>query len=217
MKPDAAIIFAAGFGTRMGELTRGQPKPMLEVGGAPMIDRSISLLRDAGISRLFANTHYLADRIEPHLVRRGVTPLREDPILETGGGLKAAREVLACDPIITMNPDVLWHGPNPVSTLIDAWSDNMSALLLVVPGGDADDDFSLERGEIRRKGPYRYTGVQIVRTTRLDEIPDQVFSLNDYWDLLMDSGPLHGLVYGGSWTDIGTREALADVNRRLAT
>ena len=216
MIPKAAMIFAAGFGTRMGELTRNTPKPMLSIGGRPMIDHAAGLLREAGVERLVANTHYLPEKLEPHLDDLGIVALREDPILETGGGLRAARTTLDCDPVITVNPDTIWEGANPALVLAEAWSPEMSALLMLVPTESArPGDFSLEHGRIRRKGPFLYSGLQIIRTDRLDEIAGEVFSLNRYWDHLMKSGPIHGVVYPGRWTDIGTHEALEKVNREI--
>lgn len=210
------MIFAAGFGTRMGTLTRDVPKPMLPLGGRPMVDQTIDLLREAGVARIIANTHYLPDAIRPYLERRGVAVCHEEVILDTGGGLRAALPALDCDPVLTMNPDALWQGPNPVRALTEAWRDEMQALLLLVPAPEGETgDFSLESGEIRRKGPYRYTGAQILRTGRLHEIDGPVFSLNRYWDLLLASGPVHGLLYEGHWRDIGTAEGLAEASRRL--
>ncbi len=215
MSIDAAMIFAAGFGTRMGVLTRDRPKPMLPLGGQPMIDHAIDLLREAGISRLVANTHYLPETLEAHLAERGVTTLRESPILDTGGGLKAAMSVLGNDPVITMNPDALWLGPNPVEALLAAWKPSMNGLLVLTEAETEASDFSLEHGQIQRKGRYRYTGLQVIRTDRLGEIPDTVFSLNRYWDHILSAAPLHGLVYDGAWMDIGTQAKLEAANRRI--
>lgn len=221
-RPEAAMIFAAGFGTRMGALTRDVPKPMLPLAGRPMIDHAITILRNAGVSRIVANTHYLPDLIEPYLESRGVTALREYPdILETGGGLRAALPQLGQGPVITLNPDAAWTGPNPVKALLDAWLPDMQALLLLVPQSTAmttrtDGDFSLEQGRIRRMGNYLYGGAQIIRTDRLHEIPDPVFSLNQYWDLLATTGPLHGIVHTGGWCDIGHPEGLSAAERMLS-
>lgn len=218
----SAMIFAAGFGTRMGDLTRNLPKPMLPLAGRPMIDHAVTMVRDAGIENIAANTHYLADRIDPHLHALGVTVLTETPeILDTGGGLKAALPHLGDGPVVTLNPDAAWKGANPVRTLLDAWQPKMQALLLLVPVGMAGSrrsmgDFSLEQGFIRRNGPFIYTGAQIIRTDRLGEIADPVFSLNRYWDLLADTGPIHGIVYPGQWRDIGYPEGLADAERMLS-
>ena len=221
-RPQAAMIFAAGFGTRMGDLTKETPKPMLPLAGRPMIDHAVTLVRDAGIARIVANTHYLHDRIAPHLHALGVEVLHETPeILETGGGLKAALPALGPGPVLTMNPDAAWTGPNPVEALLSAWRPEMRALLLLVPLSAAlttreDGDFSLEQGEVRRKGPYLYTGAQIIRTDALGSIPDAAFSLNRYWDLLAATGPLHGIVHDGMWCDIGRPEGLAAAERMIA-
>ena len=218
---NTAMIFAAGFGTRMGDLTRSTPKPMLPLAGRPMIDHAIDLVRDAGITRIVANTHYLADQIEPHLARRDVIAVRETPgILETGGGLKAALPHLGADPAVTLNPDAAWTGPNAISTLLSAWRPEMAALLLVIPIEKAltdrnMGDFSLENGELRRQGSYLYTGAQIIRTDRLTEIAEDSFSLNLYWDLLSKTGPIHGVVHQGGWCDIGHPKGLAAAERML--
>lgn len=220
--PASAMIFAAGLGTRMGDLTRDTPKPMLHLAGRPMIDHAVDLVRGAGIARIVANTHYLAPRIEPHLHALGVTVLREEPdILETGGGLKAALPRLDGDPVVTFNPDAAWTGPNPIRALLDHWRPEMQALLLLVPLSRArtnrtDGDFTIDGCRITRGGNFLYTGAQILRTDRLAEIPDRAFSLNRYWDLLGQTSPLHGVVHDGGWCDIGTPEGLAEAETMLA-
>ena len=120
-----------------------------------------------------------------------------------------------------MNPDAAWTGPNPVEALLSAWRPEMRALLLLVPLSAAlttreDGDFSLEQGEVRRKGPYLYTGAQIIPPAALGSIPDAAFSLNRYWDLLAATGPLHGIVHDGMWCDIGRPEGLAAAERMIA-
>lgn len=221
-RPESAMIFAAGYGTRMGDLTRNTPKPMLHLAGRPMIDRAVEMVRDAGIARVVANTHYLHDRIAPHLVQLGLSVSRETPeILETGGGLRAALPLLGSGPVLTLNPDAAWTGPNPARALIEAWRPGMQALLMLVPLDHArttrtNGDFSFEEGEIRRKGSFLYTGAQIIQTDRLAEISDPVFSLNVYWDLLAASGPVHALVHEGDWCDIGHPAGLAEAERMIA-
>ena len=55
--PDALMLYAAGFGTRMGALTRNRPKPLVEVAGRPLIDHALDLARGAKIARMVANVH----------------------------------------------------------------------------------------------------------------------------------------------------------------
>ena len=214
------MIFAAGFGTRMGSMTKSTPKPMLPLGGRPMIDHALDLAKTAGLETIFANTHYLHEKIEPHLRKAGVTVLNESPnILDTGGGLKAAADKLT-NPTATLNPDYVWDGPNPLNLLLDNWSEDFQALLLVVPlsraiNRDAPGDFHLTDGSLRRGGDMVYTGAQIIRTDRLKEISDTIFSLNSYWDVLSNDGGIHGIVYPGTWTDIGTKQALIRANEAL--
>ena len=220
--PSAAMIFAAGFGTRMGDLTRHKPKPMIPLAGRPMIDHAVDLVRAAGINHIVANTHYLYEVIEPHLHALDVKTIRESPdILETGGGLKSALGVLGSEPIVTLNPDAAWTGANPISSLLNVWRKDMQALLLLVPIETAittrvEGDFSLEKGTLRRGGRYLYTGAQILRTHRLWEIQENIFSLNKYWDLLAETGPIHGIVYEGKWCDIGHPAGLSRAERMLA-
>ncbi len=211
------LIFAAGFGTRMGAITQTTPKPMLCLRDKPMIDHAHDIAKNAGIVTIFANTHHLHTKIEPHLRSSGITPLREDPdILDTGGGLKAARGHLT-SPTLTLNPDCDWAGPNPLTYLLDSWSDDLQSLLLVVPLNNAvhrasPGDFTLSGTRLRRGGDMVYTGAQLIRTSRLAEIRDSIFSLNTYWDNLAETNDLHGTIYPGVWTDIGTEKALIRAN-----
>ena len=219
MNTPTLMLFAAGFGTRMGPLTRDVPKPMLPLGGAPMIDRAVAMARAAGIGRIVANTHHLHDRIAPHLRGLGVEVRHESGrILDTGGGLKAARPLLS-SPTLTCNPDVVFIGPNPLSELMSQWQAGLSGLLLLVPTprtARETGDFDLAGGQIRRGTNYVYTGAQLIGTEGLDRIEDEVFSLNAYWDRLIAEGGLHGCVYSGQWLDIGTPDGLAAAETALA-
>ena len=211
------LIFAAGFGTRMEDLTCEIPKPMLPLRGKPMIDHAIEIAKSAGLETVFANTHYLHDRLAPHLAAANITALHETPtILDTGAGLKAASDRLT-SPTLTLNPDCDWYGPNPLTHLIESWDDNLQSLLLVVPQSrainrEAPGDFTLTDTRLTRGGDMVYTGAQLIRTERLKAISDPVFSLNRYWDDLERSNDLHGVVYPGRWVDIGTKQALIRAN-----
>lgn len=219
------MIFAAGFGTRMGTLTQSRPKPMIEVAGQSLIDRAIDLGRDAGCGPIVANTHYLAHLLAPVLEQRGVVASHEaTEILETGGGLKEALPLLGPGPVITLNPDVVWSGENPLRMLgkrgLDAATE---ALLLLVPaararGRSGAGDFSLAAdGRLIRGGDLVYTGAQLLRTERLAVIDKTVFSLNAVWDLMAADGALRGLVYDGEWCDVGHPAGLAEAEALLGT
>ncbi len=222
MTPGAVMIFAAGFGTRMGALTRERPKPLIEVSGVTLLDRMLALADD--IPRKVVNTHYLGDRIAAHLAGRDVT-ISDEPgeILDTGGGLKAALPILGTDPVFTANSDAIFAGPNPFDLLADAWNpDRMEALLLSVPlaravGRKGGGDFTLAPdGLLHRGGDAVFTGLQILATERIADWPESVFSLNRVWDAAAAEGRLFGLSYPGSWCDVGHPEGIALAEHVLA-
>ncbi|MBP1805131.1 nucleotidyltransferase family protein [Rubellimicrobium aerolatum] len=216
MKPRAAMIFAAGLGTRMGALTADRPKPLIEVGGRPLIDQALAHARDAGADPVVVNVHYRADQLRAHLAPHAVRIADEtERLLETGGGLRAALPLLGPGPVWTLNSDAAWTGPNPLRALAGAWRPGMEALLLLIPrsralGYAGAGDFDLDAtGRLARGTGYVYTGAQILRTEGLAEIPDPVFSLNRLWDRAAARGRLHGLVHDGHWCDVGRPENLA--------
>jgi MurNAc alpha-1-phosphate uridylyltransferase len=205
------MIFGAGFGTRMGGLTARRPKPLIEVAGVALLDRARALAAETGHAPVVVNAHYLADAMEAHLAGSDVRVAREElRILDTGGGLRKALPLLGPGPVATMNPDCVWSGPNPLRVLEEAWNPlRMGALLLVAAldrtrAHEGSGDFALASdGQLRRGGAFVYTGAQIVDPSGLADIPDEVFSLNRYWDALARQGRLFGVGYPGLWCDVG--------------
>lgn len=211
------MIFAAGKGTRMAPLTDHTPKPLLRVGGQTLLDRALDLAAGAGVGPVVVNTHHLGDQIRDHIAGREIAISDESAqLLETGGGLRKALPLLGKGPVITMNPDVIWTGANPIRSLLDAWDARMDALLMLVPltrthGRQGGGDFSLGPGnQLIRKGDLVYGGAQIIRPDRLAEIGDQAFSLNRLWDLLIAQGRAFGTVHPdpGAWCDVGRPDCI---------
>lgn len=211
------MIFAAGFGTRMGALTADRPKPMIEVAGRPLIDHALALVEAFAPDRTVVNLHYRPDALRHHLAGRDVLLSEETPeILETGGGLRAALPLLGKGPVFTMNSDALWSGPNPLALLADAWNPaRMDALLLCIErenalGHAGPGDFEIEEDGTARRGPGAvYTGLQIIKTDSLHAIPEPAFSLNLLWDRMLSARRLFALRYPGRWCDVGTPEGIA--------
>ena len=210
------MIFAAGLGTRMRPLTDLRPKPLIEVAGRTLLDRALDLGHEVEARPVVVNTHYLGAQIIHHLAGQDIAISNEaGEILDTGGGLKHALPLLAPDgPVMTLNPDVVFTGPNPLASLLAAWRDDMDALLAVIPLDRATarkggGDFSIgDDGRISRKGDFVYAGAQIIRPERLAQIPERVFSLNALWDLLIAEGRAHAMVHQGGWCDVGSPDAI---------
>lgn len=218
------MLFAAGFGTRMRPLTDDRPKPLIEVAGRPLADHALDQTRGLGLRRIVANLHYKPERLAAHLAAQGVETTLETPdILDTGGGLRQALPLLGAGPVYTLNTDAVWAGPSPLALLRDAWEpERMDALLCLVPvaratGYAGAGDFSLDdEGRLTRGAGHVYGGAQIVKTERLSEIADRVFSLNRLWDLLQRDGRLYGCIYEGGWCDVGRPSGIATAERLLA-
>ena len=205
------MLFAAGFGTRMKHLTANQPKPLVKVSGKALIDHTLEIARGVAPQTILANLHYLPHMLVDHLSGTGVQTIRETPkILETGGGLRNALPILGDEPVITMNTDAIWSGPNPVKMALDAWNPNqMDALLVCVPvnktvGYSGNGDFAIDaNGSLLRGNGTVYGGVQIIKTDRLAAVGETAFSLNVIWDQMLKDERLFGIKYTGNWCDVG--------------
>ena len=204
------MLFAAGKGTRMGSLTDNCPKPMIKVAGMPLIDHALQFVNAASVGPKIVNLHYLPELLKAHLSHQDILFSDETAaLLETGGGLRKALPLLGQSPVITMNTDAVWKGPNPIDVIQNAWAPQMEALLLVVKKQDVSGhlgagDFDLDAaGRLHRAPNMIYTGVQIVRTDVLAEIDEAAFSMNLAWDIIAKRGGLYGAVYDGKWCDVG--------------
>jgi len=233
--PRAAMVMAAGLGTRMRPLTDRIPKPLLEVAGKPLIDHVLDHLDHAGVESAVVNVHYLAEPMEQHLRERKRRPKvivsdERDLLLETGGGLVRAGPMLDCDPFLSLNSDNLWTdgAGDTLVELAKGWDgDKMDALLLLVPLDGAHNhrgrgDFFLEPdGRVRRRGdadsaPYVFTGIQMIAKRLLRDAPEGPFSTNILWDRAIGEGRCFGAVHDGQWFDVGTPQAIAATEAVLA-
>jgi MurNAc alpha-1-phosphate uridylyltransferase len=217
------MLFAAGFGTRMGALTQDRPKPMVDVAGKPLIDHAIAITTGGGLRRIVANVHYLSDQVRAHVTPVGIEISDEsDRILETGGGLRKAQALLGAGPVFTLNTDAVWTGSGLLAQMLAAWDPaRMDALLMLVPteraiGYRGVGDFALrEDGQISRGHGFVYTGLQIINPVGIADIEDDVFSLNRLWDQMLASGRAYGVIHDGGWCDVGRPESIALAERML--
>lgn len=111
-----AMVLAAGRGTRLAPLTHTTPKPLVAVGGRPLLEHILAFLRRGGIEDVVINLHHLGHLIEAHVGDGARFGLRiryswEDPILDTGGGIKRAEALLAGEPFVVANGDSLLDLP----------------------------------------------------------------------------------------------------------
>lgn len=224
MTAPSVMLFAAGFGTRMGALTADRPKPMIQVAGRPLVDHALDLARAISPPRIVANVHYKPQILADHLAPKGVIISHEWPdILDTGGGLRAALPLLGPDPVITLNTDAIWSGPNPLDLLVRAWDpEEMDALLVCLKpesalGHQGPGDFTPDHANRITRGPgLIYGGAQIIKTDGLADFSDPAFSLNSEWNRIMNAHRLFALPYPGRWCDVGHPAGVTLAERLLS-
>ncbi len=107
--PKHAMVLAAGLGTRMRAFSGRIPKPLVVVGGKPLIDYVLDRLLAQGVELAVVNVHYLADEIERHLAHRRqpriVVSDERSELLGTAGGVIKALPVLGDAPFFHVNSD----------------------------------------------------------------------------------------------------------------
>jgi MurNAc alpha-1-phosphate uridylyltransferase len=240
------MVLAAGLGTRMRPLTDDRPKALVEVGGKALIDHMLDRLEEAGVSRAVVNAHAFADQLIAHLkARRGgieiaVSDERAHPRpLETGGGIRYARDLLPREPVLVANIDSVWvEDGEPPARAIQALCAGfdparMAARLLLArmertTGFDGAGDFALEgdgRLVPRRttgapSAPFNYMGVHVVDPTPIFADPRDEFGLfpltGPYWAEWAADDRLHGAVMEGAWMHVGD-PAARDVAEAILT
>ncbi len=109
-----AMVLAAGLGTRLRPLTNDRPKALVEVAGKTLLEITLARLREFGIREVIVNAHHFADMLAHYLSANHnfgmrVEVSREEPLLDTGGGLKNAGWFFQGDdePFVLHNVDVL--------------------------------------------------------------------------------------------------------------
>jgi len=233
---DQAMIFAAGEGKRMRPLTLSRPKPLLPVGGRPLIVWQLEKLAKLGIKKVVINTSYLADQL-PKALGQGeawglqISYSHEPQPLETGGGLLQALPLLKAKPFLVVNADV-WCSPLPELSLRP---DHKAQLLLVNnPEHNPQGDFYLhsQQGKLSNLVAKNFSSATFAGISLLDPSclqPDvlqaaygKVFAAGEAFPLapllryLIDQQLATAQLHKGSWMDVGTPQRLEQLDRQLA-
>jgi len=216
-----ALIFAAGRGERMRPLSDATPKPLLSVGGKRLIEWHLEKLGKIGVREVVINTSHLAQQFPAALGDGTRWDLRiaysyEGPEpLETGGGMQRALALLGAAPFLAVNGDV-WTDfdfaalpPEPAGL----------AHLVVVdnPPQHAHGDFVLRDGRLHDEAAPRLTfaGIGVYRPELIAPLTPGRFSIVPSLRAAMRAGQVGGQQHIGRWTDVGTPQRLAALDREL--
>jgi len=217
-----AMILAAGRGERMRPLTDQTPKPLLKVGGKPLIQYHIEALRDAGFRELVVNHAHLGNQIVERLgdgAQFGVHidySAEAEGALETGGGIKQALPLLGEQPFLVINGDI-WTD-YPYQQLCREPEGLAHLVLIDNPPHHPEGDFQLNGRRLTAEGKRKLTfsGIGLYQPDLFADSPDGAFPLAPLLRGAMQAGQVSGEYFQGRWLDIGTPQRLAELNRELA-
>lgn len=210
-----AVIMAGGFGTRLLPLTEEVPKPMLPVGGRPLIERIVQQLQQAGIHRLNITTHYKPEKIVEHFGSGSafgvdINYVNEDLPLGTGGALRLMAR--PDSPFLVVNGDVLtgidyrqmleYHKDHGADMTVAV---NLHSIK--VPYGVVDSDGSRITG-LREKPDltlFVNAGIYLLEPTVYNYIPEnEHFNMTDLIQCLIEAErPVVSFPIREYWLDVG--------------
>lgn len=208
-----SMILAAGYGKRLGNLTKNTPKPLIKVKGKALIDFHIEKLIDSQCEKIVINVHYLADKIIDHVSTKykdkiDIVFSKEQNILGTGGGIKNALKYFGEDDFLVINSDVY-------SDLDYSYFNNFSSPTLFSILNEGEGDFSIESGKVivNNQKDYTWTGFSVVNEKIFNNIEEGPFH---YWhDCLLKlakSGDLKADILDINWYDVGSIDTLKLLN-----
>jgi MurNAc alpha-1-phosphate uridylyltransferase len=220
------MVLAAGLGKRLRPVTDTLPKPLVKIGGKPMIDWGLDCLEEAGVEKAVVNVHYLADQVEAHLAGRASPHIvfsdERDLLLESGGGIIKALPLLGDKPFFLINSDTFWLEGEKTNLLQLAEmfnSDSMDMLLMLVTPGQATGyegrgDFSMDSSNRIRRPlpdetvPYVYAGAAVIHPRVFKDAIAEPHSLNRQFNEAIAQGRLFGMPMQGQWLTVGTPESI---------
>ncbi|MDN0083034.1 nucleotidyltransferase family protein [Crenobacter sp. SG2305] len=220
-----AMILAAGRGERMRPLTDRTPKPLLPVGGLPLIGWHIRRLAAAGITDLVINHAWLGEQIEAALgdgaafgVR--IAYSREGQALETAGGIATALPLLGEEPFLVVNGDVLTDVDfTTLAERAESLDGTLAHLVMVDnPVHHPAGDFGLLADGRLSTNPadgvsLTFAGIGVYHPALFaDTPPHQPAKLAPLLRAAMADGRVGGERHTGLWLDVGTADRLAEAD-----
>ena len=215
-----AMIFAAGRGERMRPLSDKTPKPLLRIGGKPMIEHHLDKLAAIGVRDVVINTSHLAEQfpavlgdgdrwgLRIHYSYEGRKPL------ETGGGIKHALPLLGDAPFIGVAADIL---SDYDYAKLPAEPQGLAHLVMVPnPAFHPRGDFFLDGARLNEEGvgeELTFSSIGVYRPELVAGETETCFKLLPLYQRAMREGKLSGERYGGFWINIGTAEQVHQAER----
>lgn len=223
------MILAAGRGERMRPLSDITPKPLLKVGGKPLIVWHIENLVRDGFTEIVINHAHLGQMIEAALGdgQQFGAHIRYSPeaeALETAGGIAQALPLLGKAPFLAVNGDIYieydFSRAREIGMAMRANAELFAAYLVLVdnPPHHAQGDFALAHSKVRLDGKslLTFSGVAVYQPDNFRDIERGAKAkLAPLLRTLIDYDLVRGEHHRGRWVDVGTPQRLAELDREL--
>ena len=219
MRKFSIMILAAGFGTRMKNLTKNTPKPLLKINNTTLLSNTINFFKKLGCERFVINTHYLNKEFNDYInfnhAKENIILIYEPRILDTGGGVKNAVKYFNDKNFLITNADIYWNKNNisDLKKIIDQIDLIQYCCLLLSKLSNANGinrdygDFALNNNYLRRwqkNDPVIfYSGLQILNPIIFSNFNKIKFSMNEIWDNLIKKNKLQGMLMESNLLHIG--------------
>jgi len=220
------MILAAGLGSRMRPLTNVTPKPLLKVGGIPLVVWHLEKLAHQGITDIVINIAHLGYQLPETLgdgsdwgVRIAYSDEQEEGGLESAGGIVKALPLLTDsneydDTFLVVNGDVFTDYDFQDNRHL---ADSVLAHLILVPNPEHNPkgDFALDGNLVVDNKQYTFSGIGYYSPKLFEGVPYGKSALAPLLREAMKEGKVTGELYEGEWLDIGTPERLERLNADL--
>ena len=217
-----AMILAAGLGSRMQPITKKIPKPLIDVGGISLIERSINQLIAFGVNEFVINVSYLGDQIKEALQSMDsiskIIFIDEPFPYGTGGALVNARDFLGSDPFILSTADIIFD------LSFRQLPPNVETVHLVAvknPEHNQGGDFSIKENFVLIKdemNDFTYSGVSVINPNILDAHLSREYPF-DLWNTVLKPLIAKSMITAhfddSLWIDVGTVDRLKLARRVL--
>lgn len=223
--PVDAVLMAGGKGERLRPLTEKTPKPLLTVGGKPIIDHNIDRLISYGVNHISVTVNYLKEQLEDHFAEPHngvqVQTVREPKFLGTIGSIKFVKDFFN-DTVLVMNSDVFTN-INFEDFYLHFKEHDADMSVAAVPYS-VQIPYGIFQLEGRRnikglveKPTYDYyanAGIYLIKRSALDEIPDDTFfNATDLIEkLIAEKKKVIRFPLNGTWIDIGNPQEYQKAN-----
>ena len=208
-----AMILAAGFGKRLGQLTKNTPKPLIQVKGKALIDYHLDKLIKSGFELVVINLHFLGEQIEKHVTSKFSGKIKiifshEKEILGTRGGILNAINNFGNDDFLVLNADIY-------SDIDYKYFKKFKAPTIFAVRNNKNGDFSVNNEKVIVHGEknFTWTGFSIINSSFFQGMETKY---SHYWEDLMMPLAAEQRVFADipniNWYDVGIKDTLDYLN-----